>query len=272
MPRKCEYCMIADMESREIVSLQDARLLGLKYFFTGVPCRHGHIDMRQTSNRGCVACSRARVKAWAADNSSRVRECQRKSYHKNRDKNLRAMKEWRLANLERERERVRRYQKEHADIARAATKAWVANNRDHVNQKSRERYARLSEEARSRRRATAMAWEARNKDAVRKAKREWKRKNPEGVRAYVRKRTAMRYGCEGHHTQKDIHSILVAQRWKCANCRVSIRKKRHIDHIVPLSRGGSNNKSNLQGLCPACNMKKSARDPIEFAQMMGKLL
>jgi len=41
---------------------------------------------------------------------------------------------------------------------------------------------------------------------------------------------------------------------------------------MPLSRGGSNDKYNLQLLCPTCNLKKSAKDPIDFAQENGNLL
>lgn len=33
-----------------------------------------------------------------------------------------------------------------------------------------------------------------------------------------------------------------------------------IDHIKPLSAGGSNDRSNLQGLCKPCHEEKSARE------------
>lgn len=35
------------------------------------------------------------------------------------------------------------------------------------------------------------------------------------------------------------------------------RRIAHIDHVIPLSRGGNNEESNLQLLCAACNLKKA---------------
>lgn len=39
----------------------------------------------------------------------------------------------------------------------------------------------------------------------------------------------------------------------------SKRLNAHIDHIVPVSRGGQNNKENLQLLCVSCNTSKGAK-------------
>lgn len=44
---------------------------------------------------------------------------------------------------------------------------------------------------------------------------------------------------------------------KCANC--GSKKNLHIDHIVPLSKSGTNKKSNLQLLCRDCNLRKGGR-------------
>jgi 5-methylcytosine-specific restriction endonuclease McrA len=61
------------------------------------------------------------------------------------------------------------------------------------------------------------------------------------------------------------------QRGRCAVCGVR-PKEFHLDHIEPLARGGVHCESNLQLLCPPCNLKKAAKDPIRFMQEMGRLL
>jgi len=37
-----------------------------------------------------------------------------------------------------------------------------------------------------------------------------------------------------------------------------------VDHILPISRGGDNNRSNLQTLCSRCNSSKGTRLPEEW--------
>lgn len=34
----------------------------------------------------------------------------------------------------------------------------------------------------------------------------------------------------------------------------------HVDHIVPRARGGQDTDGNLQGLCPSCHSRKTARE------------
>lgn len=43
----------------------------------------------------------------------------------------------------------------------------------------------------------------------------------------------------------------------CRGC--GARRYLHVDHVVPLSRGGANTTSNMQTLCRDCNLAKGAR-------------
>jgi 5-methylcytosine-specific restriction endonuclease McrA len=72
---------------------------------------------------------------------------------------------------------------------------------------------------------------------------------------------------------EDLETILLMQNYRCAVCRTSLRrKKKHVDHIIPIARGGSNDRSNLQYLCVRCNIEKGAKDPIVFMRELGRLL
>lgn len=58
----------------------------------------------------------------------------------------------------------------------------------------------------------------------------------------------------------------------CYWCGVSLKGKEvHIDHYVPLSKGGEHTLSNLVISCSHCNLTKGVKDPIEFARSIGKL-
>lgn len=72
--------------------------------------------------------------------------------------------------------------------------------------------------------------------------------------------------------QNDIDRLYINQRGKCIVCKKLLRNSYHIDHIMPIARGGIHSIENLQLLCASCNISKNARDPIEFMQSRGFLL
>lgn len=57
---------------------------------------------------------------------------------------------------------------------------------------------------------------------------------------------------------KDLrHFIFYRDRGRCSYCGMEIRKRfMHIDHIVPVCEGGTNNRCNLTVSCSKCNLKK----------------
>jgi 5-methylcytosine-specific restriction endonuclease McrA len=123
--------------------------------------------------------------------------------------------------------------------------------------------------------ANYKAWYSKNREKVRKRQQDWFDRKRDHVRRlwviYGAERRA-KVGNRPRIKGKQLLGVLEKQKWKCAYCGASLRKSRHIDHIVPLSRGGGTELSNLQGLCPPCNLRKSAKDPIQFLQEIGLLL
>ena len=61
------------------------------------------------------------------------------------------------------------------------------------------------------------------------------------------------------------YEVLKAARGRCALCGVEAQERfLEVDHIVPRSRGGTNDVSNLQALCWKCNANKGNRDDTDF--------
>lgn len=56
------------MDTRTPITRQAAKALTLTRFFTGKPCKHGHVAERMASSGACVECNRlAKAKRYAAD-------------------------------------------------------------------------------------------------------------------------------------------------------------------------------------------------------------
>lgn len=62
-------------------------------------------------------------------------------------------------------------------------------------------------------------------------------------------------------------AVFYRDRGRCTVCQadltglLSAQFERHVDHIVPLARGGINDVTNLQLLCSSCNIGKAAKAP-----------
>lgn len=105
-------------------------------------------------------------------------------------------------------------------------------------------------------------WRDEHPEASKAQFKAYRESNPEKFRAYSHKRRALQIGAEGHFTDKDWSEIVHRQQSCCMSCGKFCDLT--MDHIVPLSRLGSNWPSNLQGLCKSCNSSKNAALDYQF--------
>ena len=159
---------------------------------------------------------------------------------------------------------------------------WQRENRSKVNVAA----ARWVEAHREQHRAAVRRWYWKNREAIltrqkrpdirlRRLKRHHERyeKNPEPIkeraRVQMHRRRARKHNADGTHTAADVLLQGNSQRWNCWWCGKPCRDNYHVDHRVPLSRGGSDAPENLCITCPECNMKKGSKLPSEWN---GRLL
>jgi len=114
----------------EIVSLSQAKQLKLTRYFTGKPCKHGHIAERSTINRSCIECVVERNKAFFEQNKEKVRERKAEYQRKYRVKYAEKAKQSRQNWAEKNRIKDQQYKK-----------AWRVENKAKVNSLTRKRQA-----------------------------------------------------------------------------------------------------------------------------------
>jgi hypothetical protein len=78
------------------ISKETAVQLGLKKYFTGVPCIHGHVCERRVNNHGCVECHRLAMQKQKARDPERARLRDRLYQQKRRERDPeRVRQQWR---------------------------------------------------------------------------------------------------------------------------------------------------------------------------------
>jgi 5-methylcytosine-specific restriction endonuclease McrA len=195
----------------------------------------------------------AKTKEWRAKHPEAGAEVARRHrakhgdaiYAKRREQRRTEAPEERAIRLALRREQKNKQTPAQREANRTYLQEWEKANREARNAYQKERRQNWTPEQREARDAYV---------------RQWHKANPEAVASYKRALKIMRRGAVGRHTKDDILGLLERQGYRCAapHCGIDILRNYHVDHIVPLSRGGSNWPDNLQVLCPRCNMSKSA--------------
>lgn len=148
-----------------------------------------------------------------------------------------------------------------ADSQREYMARYREDRIDAIRAYDRQRYAEDAEAKREWHRNHYAA----NIEAKRGKAARWRRANPDAKRASNRGRKALHRNAVGSHTATDIAALRIAQGNCCGICGADLSiAGEHVDHMTPLSRGGSNDPSNLMVLCPPCNLRKNDKTLDEY--------
>ena len=205
---------------------------------------------KRDGRRGyCKTCHKNINAAWAAAHQDMAAAAKRKWKQRNKEKVLAS----RAADAERAKQRAALWYKQNKERALLASADYQRRHRERV-------------------RLNQSAWRERNVEKKRAYDARYWRDNIEATLARNAKRRARKNGAGGAFTSADIRALREKQRGRCAICKNKLESVFHRDHIMPLTRGGSNSIENIQLLCVPCNLSKGAKDPFIYAQERGLLL
>lgn len=221
----------------------------------------------------CKSCARERDRQYRIDHADELQEWRKKNSAKRSAKTS----EWNKNNPDRYAENCKRYRAAHPEKIKQIQRNDYLKNRELRIQYARDRYqiamATNPDAVRARARESAGRYRAKHSDKVAAYRRLWIASNPEKVRAYWSRRRARVVNAGGDCTADDLTSIRAAQtnaigQLICWRCGKPITDTPHLDHWIPLSKGGTNDAGNLHYMHARCNLSKGAKLPTEIGRLV----
>ena len=157
------------------------------------------------------------------------------------------------------------YYYEHRDGKLEYLKSYHAEHRDVHLAQMREYYAEHRDELLSRNKVYMRSYYRKHRDTCRVRIHAFDRSDV-GRACHAANSHNRRIQGGSQLTGAVIHDVVEASNGICPYCGKSF-KEGHMDHIVPLSRGGTNDRSNLVYVCKKCNLAKGASTLEEFRAM-----
>jgi 5-methylcytosine-specific restriction endonuclease McrA len=200
--------------------------------------------------KACIkCCARASAKKYAAENPEK-----RAAYRiENPDKCAGASAAWAKANPEKRKSIKNKYVARNGEKIASYSATYWADNKDAIKAKC----AKYHAENKVQRNAASADWERKNRDR----------------RLELNQNRRTRKKLAGGKLSMGIRRRLYAlQKGLCPCCSQPLEANCHLDHIIPLTLGGTNTDQNVQLLRAECNQKKYNKHPIDYMQSKGFLL
>jgi 5-methylcytosine-specific restriction endonuclease McrA len=212
---------------------------------------------RYENNPALAEAARQRAKEWYENNKERAAEAQRTYRAEHKEQVAATFKAWKKANKERMRELNKQSSKRRREHNNERRRKYRSANQAKTSQKNAEYYERTKEQRQA-------------------YSRKWWAENLAMARMYAHERRAREAAVGGKHAAEDAHKLWLHYDKKCAvvDCDKPIedggkRAGYCMDHVIPLSRGGTNDFTNFQILCKSHNSQKKNRTNEEWITLFN---
>jgi 5-methylcytosine-specific restriction endonuclease McrA len=219
-------------------------LLKKKCSKCGTPRLPCEFHKRKRSGDGLYEWCKECVGAYYEENKSQINHKNKLRYAERRDAYLATKRAYREAHR--------------LDLA-AKGRAYRHANKQAISKKQLEHRRELADEERARRKEYGRAWRAAHPEVMKVSRK-----------LSLDRR---RYQVNGSYTAAEWRSKCEYWGWACYLCRKPLTTKTmHIEHRIPLSRGGADWLANVAPACAPCNLAKRTKTEAEFRAWRSPLL
>ena len=225
----------------EEISRAEAKRNSKTRFYTGVMCKNNHLCERLTNTGVCVECARAMKKRYALKHPEAEKALKARTHQKNKHKY---------------KDRAEKYAKDNKEEIKSYQRKYYLDNKVKILKDAKQRATEKSKEIR----IYKKQYSIKNKEKIREYSKQYRKSEIGKLVHHVstNKRMAQKKTTsDGTVTTSSIKEMMNSQLGKCNYCKKDISDNYHIDHIKPLSKGGTHRIVNIQLLCPFCNISKS---------------
>jgi len=199
--------------------------------------RFGNGKYRPTAR--CGKCASKSSKEYRIRNKKKVAKTTAKYQRKNRDKVRNWNRNWAKKNPDKMREMWKKYYIQNRDKIILRARKWKRDNAGKAN-------------------AWARKNRIKNLEKRKNATKKWMQKHPEKAQEYNERRRCKIMNAIGDWTATEWKTLCDRYGNKCLRCHKT-NVALTADHVIPLSKGGTNFIWNIQPLCLSCNSTKGIR-------------